>query len=114
MPPCAPVLGLRGGMEHMLHSPPERRDWAGLGQPRAATLREETPTGRTPRIAWEKNHPLAQGRILTRQEGIEGWPVEVRHVQVTHKHVIEPLLELGQGVLAIARRADAIASTPKL
>jgi hypothetical protein len=30
-------------------------------------------------------------------------------VQVTHNHVIGPILELGQGVLAIARRADAIA-----
>jgi len=109
MLPHAPVLDVRGGLEHVLNSMSDRRDWAGLAQPRAATLREERRAGRTPRIPCEKNHPLAQGRILTRQDGIEGWPIQVRHMQVTHNHVIGSLLELGEGVTAIARRVDAIA-----
>ena len=91
----------------MLNGTPERRDRAGFGQPRAATLREEPRAGRTPNIAREKKDPLAQGRILTRQEGVEGWPVQGGPMQVTHNHIIVPLLELGQGVLAIARRAGA-------
>jgi hypothetical protein len=91
----------------VLNGTPERRDRAGFGQPRAATLREEPRAGRTPNIAREKNDPLAQGRILTCQEGVEGWPVQGGPMQVTHNHVIVPLLELGQGVLAIARRAGA-------
>jgi hypothetical protein len=57
----------------------------------------------------EKNDPLAQGRILPCQEGVEGWPIQVRHMQITHNHVIVPFLELGEGLMAIARRADAIA-----
>ena len=100
-------LGDRDSLEHVLNGPADRRDRAGLAQPRAATLLEERPAGRTPGIAREKNDPLAQGRILPRQEGVEGWPVQVGHMQVTHNHVIGPLLELGQGVPAIARRLDA-------
>jgi hypothetical protein len=105
----SPVLGLREGLEDVLNSTPERRERAGLGQPWAATLREERYTGGTPAIAREKNHSLAQGRILTRQEGVEGWPIQVGHMQITHNRVIVPLLELGQGVSAIARRVDTIA-----
>jgi len=57
----------------------------------------------------EKNDPLAQGRVLTRQDGVEGWSIQYGHMQVTHNHGIAPLLELGQGVLTMARRADALA-----
>ena len=55
-----------------------------------------------PGIAREKNDPLAQGRILPRQDGVEGWPVQDGHLQVTDNHVIVSLLELGQGVPAMA------------
>ena len=65
--------------------------------------------GGTPGIAREKNRPLAQGRILTCQDGVEGWPVQAGHMQVTQNDVIASLLKLCQGALAIARRADTIA-----
>ena len=93
----------------MLDGAADRRDRAGLAQPRAATPREERDAGSTPAIAREKNHPLAQGRILPRQEGVEGWPVQVGHMQVTHNHVIVALLEQGKGTMAIGCRPDAVA-----
>ena len=43
--PHTPVLAVRGGLEHGLHSPSDRRDRTGLPQPRAATRREEHPIG---------------------------------------------------------------------
>jgi len=52
---------------------------------------------------------LAQGRILPREDGIEGGAIQLRHPQVTHNHVIGLRLELGQGLPAIARRADDVA-----
>src|SRR5215510_3080420 len=87
-------FGMREGLEHVLDGTPDCRDRAGLAQPRAATLREKRPIGRPAGIPREKNHPLTQGRVLTRQDGIEGWPVQVGHMQVTQNHVIGPLLEL--------------------
>jgi hypothetical protein len=71
------VLDVRGGLEHGLNGPLDRRDRAGLPQPWAATLREERPMGRPPSIPRENNDPLVQGRILTREDGVEGWPVQV-------------------------------------
>jgi len=56
---------------------------------------------------------LAQGRILPREDGIEGGAIQLRHPQVTHNHVIGLRLELGQGVPAIARRADDVAIAPQ-
>ena len=109
MRPRAPVLRVRDGLEHVLNGPSDRRDRTGLAQPRAATLREERPRGRPPGIPREKNDPLAQGRILTRQDSVEGWSVQFGHVQVTYNHVITPLLEQGEGTMAIVRRADAMA-----
>ena len=107
--PGPSVLGVPRGLEHGLNGTSDRRARAGLAQPRAATLREERPAGGTPSIAREKNHPLAQGRILTRQDGVESWPVQAGHMQVTQNDVIASRLKLYQGVLAIARRVDAIA-----
>ena len=104
-----PVLGVWEALERVLNGTSKRRDRAGLAQPRAATLREKRRGDRTQRIAREKNDALEQGRILPRQDGVEGWPVQDGHMQVTHNHIIMPRLELGQGVLAIARRANAIA-----
>ena len=101
----------REGLEHMLNGSSDRRDRAGLPQPRAATLREECPIGRPLGIPREKDDPLAQDRILAHKDSVEGWPVQVGHMQVTQNHITVPLLELRQGVMAIARRADEIAIT---
>ena len=46
---------------------------------------------------------------LLPEERVEGPPVEVGHLEVRQDHVIGLLLEPGQGVTAIARRADAVA-----
>ena len=53
-------------------------------------------------IARENNDPLAQGRMLSPQEGGEGGAVQAGHRQVTHHHVVGALLELCQDVLAKA------------
>ena len=49
-----------------------------------------------------RNVPLAQGRMLSPQEGGEGGAVQAGHRQVTHHHVVGALLELCQDVLAKA------------
>src|SRR5215831_3192726 len=110
--PRVQALGGQRGLEHLLNGTPDRRNRAWLPQPRAATLREERPSG-LPGIPREKNDSLVQGRILTRQNGVEGWPVQVGHMQVAQNHVVMSLLDLDQGVLAIARRADTIAIPPQ-
>jgi|SoiMethySBSTD1v2_1073268.scaffolds.fasta_scaffold1823780_1 hypothetical protein len=61
-----------------------------------------SPAGRTAAIARENNDPLAQGRMLSPQEGGEGGAVQGGHRQVTHHHVVGALLELCQDVLAKA------------
>jgi hypothetical protein len=93
----------------VLNGTADRRNRTGLPEPRAATLREERPAGLAPGITREKNDPLAQSRILPREDVIEGWAIQLRHPQVTQNHVIVLRLELGQGVTAIARRADEVA-----
>ena len=72
-----------GGLEHVLNGTPNHRDRAGLAQPRAATLREERPACCPSGITREKNDALAQGWILPRQDGVEGWPIQAGHMQVT-------------------------------
>jgi hypothetical protein len=95
--------------EHILNGTPDRGDRTGLPEPRAATLRQERPAGLATGIPREKNDPLAQGRILPREDGIEGRAIQLRHPQVTQNHVIVLLLELGQSVTAIGRRGHAVA-----
>src|SRR5437764_1828694 len=107
--PHASVLCGWASLEHVLNDPADRRDRTGFAQPWAATLFEERPAARAPSIAREKNDPLAQGRILLRQEGVEGGPVQVGHMQVTYNHVVAPLVEQGEGPLAIGRRLDVVA-----
>ena len=59
LPPCAPGLGVRRGLEYVLNGPVNRRDRTGLPQPRAATLGQERAVVLTIDIAREKNDPLA-------------------------------------------------------
>ena len=61
------------------------------------------------RIAREKNHPLTQIRILTRQDSVEGWPIEIWHTQVTQEHVIAPLLEQCECAIPIVCRVYGVA-----
>jgi hypothetical protein len=109
MKPDARSLGGQGSLEHVLDGTTDCRNRTGLPEPRAATLGEERPAGLAPGITREKNDSLAQGRILPRKNVIEGGAIQLRHPQVTQNHVIVLRLELGQGVTAIARRADAVA-----
>jgi hypothetical protein len=109
MRPDARALGGRGALEHLLNGAADRRNRTGLPEPRAATLGEERPAGLAPGLTREKNDPLAQRRILPREDGIEGGAIQLRHPQVTQNYVIVLLLKLGQSVTAIACRGHAVA-----
>jgi hypothetical protein len=91
-------------VEHLRNGTAHLSGIAGLWHPRLTALRQERHAFGIQGIAGEKNHPLAQVWILTREDVIESRPVEFWHPQVTEDDVIAPLLEQGQGAIAIVCR----------
>ena len=97
----------------MRHRVPDRRDRTRLGEPWLATLVQEREALGAQGIAREKNHPLAQRGVVTSQDGIERWPVEVGHLQVTHDDIIGPLLEEGVSMLHVCFRTETLPLKPE-
>ena len=110
-----PVLrqGLPCGAAHdvqlLLEGAPDLGRRAGLIEAGLATLRQKRGAGGSQRIPGQENDPLTEGGRLLLQPGVERWSIQLRHPQVTQDQVIVPLLELGQGALAIVRRINAVA-----
>ena len=64
-------------------------------------------------IRREKQHTLAEVGILTRQDGVEGEPVQCGHVAVTENDIIVPLVEPSQCKLTMRCRVHEESITPE-
>jgi hypothetical protein len=82
-------------LQHPLNGASDFIGMAGLIQPWLAALLQKRRALISQDIPREKNHALAQVGMLMHRYFEEGWPINLRHPQITQDHIITMLLKLG-------------------